>query len=85
MKKIIIYTVLLLFLFLLFGCNINFRKNSEINKRKPPIVIVAIDSLSKNKIVVFRDGDNKIFTILNNPTTKAISYSLNVGDTIRLK
>jgi len=31
-----------------------------------------------------RDGDNQVFTIYNNATTKAINRSLNVGDTLRV-
>jgi hypothetical protein len=32
-----------------------------------------------------RDGDNQVFTIYDNPTTKAISNSNIVGDTLRFK
>lgn len=61
----------------------NYKPNYQINGRKPPIIVIAIDSNTNS--VIFRDGDNKVFTIYNNPTTKAISNSLKVGDTLRLK
>jgi len=65
------------------GCDTNYKPNFQINKRTPPIVIVAIDTATNS--VVFRDGDNHAFTIYDNPTTKAITSSLKVGDTIREK
>lgn len=76
MKKLII----IFFLFFL-GCHYN--PNSRINKRTPPVVVVAIDTSYTS--VVLRDGDNKVFTIYNNSTTNAISESLKKGDTVRLK
>lgn len=75
MKKLLI-----LLFFLIISCNYN--RNYQINKRTPPIVVIAIDTTED--AVVFRDGDNKTFTIYNNPTTKAITSSLVVGDTLRL-
>lgn len=77
MKKFIF----LLFL-LFFSCDINYKPNYQINSRKPPIIVIAIDSTTNS--VIFRDGDNKVFTIYNNATTKAITNSLKVGDTLRL-
>lgn len=65
----------------MLGCDTNYKPNYQINGRKPPIVVIAIDTITNS--VIFRDGNNKVFTIYNNPTTKAISNSLKVGDTIR--
>jgi len=76
------YLIIFLFLFLLFGCDIKYKPNYQINNRKPPITIIAIDSITK--AVVMRDGNNQVFTIYNNPTTRAISKSLKVGDTLRV-
>jgi len=67
----------------MISCDINYQYNYQINNRKPPIVIVAIDTTTNT--VLMRDGDNKIFTIYNNHTTKAIVKSLKPGDTIRSK
>jgi len=75
-KKIII-----LLLFILLSCDTNYKHNYQINKRKPPIVVIAIDKSSNS--VVMRDGDNQVFTIYDNATTKAITSSLNVNDTLR--
>lgn len=72
---------LVIMLFLMFGCNYN--SNYKINERKPPIIVIAIDSTTN--AVMFRDGDNKVFTFYDTPTTKAITNSLKVGDTLRLK
>lgn len=77
MKKFIF-----VFLFLFLSCDLHYKPNYQINERNPPIVVIAIDTITNS--VVMRDGDNKVFTIYNNPTTKAISKSLNVGDTLRL-
>lgn len=77
MKKFLI----LIFL-ILISCDINYKHNYQINERKPPIVVIALDSASSS--VVMRDGDNQVFTIYNNATTKAINRSLNVGDTLRV-
>lgn len=74
--KNIILTIILV---LLVGCHYNSNRN--INQRKPPVIIVAIDTTTKS--IVLRDGDNKVFTISNTSTTEAISKSLCVGDTIR--
>ena len=73
-----------LFLLLLFliSCDIHYKPNYQINDRKPPIIVIAVDTLTSS--VLMRDGDNKVFTIYNNPTTKAITNSLKVGDTLRL-
>jgi hypothetical protein len=72
----------LLFIFLLFiGCDFNYRSNNQINKRTPPVIVIAIDTIEYS--VVCRDGDNKVFTIFNNPTTFAITKSMIVGDTLR--
>ena len=76
MKKLLIILLLLL-----VGCEFRYKKNTQINKRTPPIVIIAIDTTINS--VVMRDGDNKVFTIYNNPTTIAITNSLSVGDTLR--
>ena len=73
----------LLFLLLIIGCDTNFKPNVQINSRKPPIVVIAIDTVTSS--VLMRDGNNEVFTIYDNPTTKAISKSLKVGDTIRIK
>ncbi len=73
----------LLFLLLIIGCDTNFKPNVQINSRKPPIVVIAIDTVTSS--VLMRDGNNEVFTIYDNPTTKAISKSLKVGDTIRTK
>jgi len=67
----------------MIGCDINYQYNYQINNRKTPIIIVAIDTTTHT--VIMRDGDNKIFTIYNNHTTKAITSSLKIGDTIRSK
>ena len=75
MKKI-----LFLILFLI-SCENNYKHNYQINKRKPPIVVIAIDKATNS--VVMRDGDNHVFTIYDNPTTKAITSSLNKNDTLR--
>ena len=61
----------------------NYKPNYQINNRKPPIVIIAIDSASNS--VVLRDGDDNVFTIFDNPTTTAITKSLKKGDTLRSK
>jgi hypothetical protein len=76
-KKILIIVFLLL-----MGCDTNYKPNIQINSRKAPIVVIAIDTVSKS--VLMRDGDNQVFTIYDNPTTEAITKSLKVGDTIRL-
>jgi len=65
------------------ACDTHYKPNYQINSRKPPITVIAIDSITKS--VIFRDADNHVFTIYNNPTTKAITTSLKVGDTVRLK
>ena len=77
--KILLFFLLLL----LISCDINYKHNYQINKRRPPIVIIAIDTATNS--VVMRDGDNQVFTIYDNATTKAISKSLSVGDTLRLE
>jgi len=69
--------ILLLFL---IGCT-DYNGNSYINSKKSPVVIIAMDTCTK--AVLFRDGDNTVFTITDNSTTKAICKSLKVGDTIR--
>lgn len=79
MKK---FLIIFLFLFLSCDFEIKYKPNYQINRRKPPITIIAIDSLTKS--VLMRDGDNNVFTIYNNPTTRAITGSLNVGDTLRI-
>lgn len=76
MKKLLI---LMCFIFIV-SCN--YKRNYQINKRTPPIIVIAIDTTEY--AVLFRDGDNKTFTLYNNPTTKAITSSLEVGDTLRL-
>lgn len=76
MKKLLI----LIYLLIIMSCNYN--RNHQINKRTPPIIVIAIDTTED--AVLFRDGDNKTFTLYNNPTTKAITSSLVVGDTLRL-
>lgn len=73
---------LFLFFLILFSCDIHYKPNYQINERKPPIIVIAIDTITNS--VLMRDGDNKVFTIYNNPTTKAITKSLKVGDTLRL-
>lgn len=78
MRKIIFIIFLLL-----IGCDVNYRPNNLINKRKPPVTVIAIDTATNS--VLFRDGDNKVFTIFDNPTTKSITKSLKIGDTVRLK
>lgn len=67
----------------MLGCDTHYKPNYQINNRKPPITVIAIDSATKS--VMFRDADNHVFTIYDNPTTKAITNSLKVGDTIRIK
>jgi hypothetical protein len=74
---------LIIFLFSIIGCDTHYKPNYQINSRRPPITVIAIDSITKS--VIFRDADNHVFTIYNNPTTKAITTSLKVGDTVRLK
>jgi hypothetical protein len=74
---------LIIFLFLLLGCDTNFKPNVQINSRRAPIVIIAMDTVTNS--VLMRDGNNDVFTIYDNPTTNAITSSLKVGDTIRLK
>lgn len=74
---------LVILFFILISCDINYKPNYQINNRKPPIIVIAIDTATNS--VLMRDGDNKVFTIYNNATTKAITKSLNVGDTLRLK
>ncbi len=76
MGKIFILSVLLL----MFGCH--YSSNSRINKRTPPVIILAIDPETSS--VVLRDGDNKVFTIYNTSTTNAIGKSLIEGDTVRI-
>lgn len=75
--------VLFLFLFLLFSCDDNFKPNVQINVRKSPIVIIAMDTTTNS--VLMRDGNNEVFTIYDNATTKAITKSMKVGDTLRPK
>ena len=77
MKKILIFLLFVLFL----SCDTHYKINYQINKRPEPIVIIAIDTTLD--AVIMRDGNNKVFTIYNNPTTKAITSSLTVGDTLR--
>jgi len=77
MKKYLISIIFLIFL----GCT-HYKSNNRINNRTEPIIIIAMDTTTRS--VVLRDGDNKIFTIYDNPTTEAITSSLNVGDTLRL-
>lgn len=78
MKKILFIFILII----LFGCETKYKRNYQINNRKPPIIIIAIDSTSNS--VLLRDGDNKVFTIYETHTTSAITKSLIVGDTIRI-
>lgn len=78
MKKIV-----LIFFLLFFSSCVDYKPNYQINNRKPPIIIIAIDS-GKSKSVLMRDGDNHVFTIYDNATTQAITKSLKVGDTLRL-
>jgi len=77
MKKL-----LFLLLLLLTSCDMNYKPNYQINKRKPPIIVIAIDTVTNS--VLMRDGNNQVFTIYSNPTTKAITNSLKVGDTLRI-
>jgi len=77
-KKITFFLLLLL-----VGCDLNYKPNYQINKRPPPIVIISIDTATNS--ILMRDGDNQVFTIYDNPTTKAISNSNIVGDTLRFK
>ena len=77
MKKILLFTF-----FILFSCE-NYKNNIQINKRRPPVIVIAIDTVTSS--VLMRDGDNSVFTLYDNPTTKAISKSRHVGDTIRKK
>ena len=79
MKKI---SIIFIFSVLLFSCDIKYKPNYQINNRKPPITIVAIDSVTKS--ILMRDGNNEVFTIYNNPTTRAIANSLKIGDTLRV-
>lgn len=79
MKKL---SFLFIFLFI-FGCDTNYKPNYQINNRKAPIIVIAIDTTTSS--VIMRDGDNRVFTIYDNPTTHAITKSLIVGDTLRLK
>jgi hypothetical protein len=75
--------IFLLFIFLfVISCNDHYQPNYQINKRTPPVIIIAIDSTTNS--VVMRDGDNQIFTIYDKPTTKAITKSLKIRDTLRL-
>lgn len=78
----IVKKIFFIFLFLLFSCDIKYKPNFQINNRKPPITVIAIDSVTKS--VLMRDGDNHVFTIYNNPTTRAITNSLKIGDTLRV-
>ena len=78
MKK---FFLLLFFLFIL-GCDDGYQPNFQINVRRPPITIIAIDTTTNS--VLMRDGNNKVFTIYGNPTTFAMSSSLKVGDTVRI-
>ena len=77
MKKI----ALILLFFLMTGCA-DYNGNSYINSKKPPVYIIAMDTVGKS--VVFRDGNNTVFTITDNTTTRAFCKSLKVGDTVRL-
>lgn len=77
MKKILI---LISFLFILVGCK--YSPNNKINRRTPPVIVIAVDTSFTS--VILRDGDNKVFTIFNTATTHAISKSLKVGDTVRI-
>lgn len=76
MKKLSI----ILFFLLLLGCT-DYKPNYQINSRRPPIVIIAIDKTTKS--VIMRDGSNQVFTITDNATTSAIVNSLKIGDTLR--
>ena len=78
----IVKKFLIILFFLLISCDIKYKPNYQINNRKPPITVIAIDSATKS--VLMRDGDNHVFTIYNNPTTRAITGSLKVGDTLRV-
>ena len=75
MKKI----VSLILLMFIMSCH--YSPNRIINKRTPPVIIIAINP-EKNSIVL-RDGDNKVFTIYKTPTTNALNSSLKEGDTVR--
>lgn len=77
MKKVFCFLLLLF----LISCN-DYKPNYQINSRRPPITIIAIDTVTKS--VILRDGDNHVFTISNNTTTYAISKSLKKNDTLRL-
>lgn len=77
MKKILI---LISFLFILVSCK--YSPNNMINKKTPPVIVIAVDTNFTS--VVLRDGDNKVFTIFNTATTHAISKSLKIGDTVRI-
>ena len=57
MKKILFIFLLII----LFGCETKYIHNYQINKRTPPIVIIAKDTTIHS--VVLRDGDNKVFTL----------------------
>lgn len=61
----------------------HYSSNRRINERTPPVQIIAIDTAGNS--VILRDGDNKVFTIYDTPTTNAITKSLNVGDTVRVQ
>ena len=78
MKKLI----LIVFLLLLTFASCHYSSNRRINQRVAPVVVIAIDPESSS--VVLRDGENKVFTIYNTSTTKAISKSLMEGDTVRI-
>lgn len=71
--------ITILFLLMFMGCH--YSSNIIINKRKTPVIVIAIDK--ENSSVMFRDGDNKVFTLYDTPTTGAISKSLIIGDTVR--
>ena len=77
MKKFLV----ILFFLLITGC-VDYKPNYQINTRKPPIIIIAIDKTTKS--VIMRDGDNHVFTLSDNATTNAIVNSLKIGDTLRL-
>jgi len=80
MKKLL---MILLFLFIWIGCDTNYKPNYQINHRPEPIIIVAIDTTLNSVVMI--DGNNKVFTIYDNPTTKAITSTLSVRDTLRPK
>lgn len=71
----------LLFILILFLTSCHYNPNWRINRRTPPVIVVAIDPDSSS--VVLRDGDNKVFTIFDNPTSYAIAASFIEGDTLR--